>query len=139
MKIKMMIKKMIKKKIMMIKKMVVNKVPKMDNKIKYLFSFPFVLSNLNINVNDSDPIITQFAYGVLLISLVAFFCFMNIAGYVIVIYLIQKSDYETKYPKFTRIINYFKKVNLIFLSVEILLCFICLILLIFFSLLFIIK
>jgi hypothetical protein len=111
----------------------------MNNQIKYLFSFPFVLSNLNINVNDSDPIITQFAYGVLLISLVAFFCFINIAGYIIVIYLIQKSDYETKYPKFTRIINYFKKVNLIFLSIEILLCFVCLILLIFFSLLFVVK
>lgn len=109
------------------------------NNIKYLFSFPFIFYNLDINVNDSDPIITQFAYGVLLISLVAFFCFTNIAGYVIVIYLIQKSDYETKYPKFARLINYYKKVNLVFLSIEILLCFICLILLILFSLLFIVK
>jgi hypothetical protein len=110
-----------------------------NNNIKYLFSFPFVLYNLDINVNDSDPIITQFAYGILLISLVAFFCYINIAGYVIVIYLIQKSDYETKYPKFARFINYYKNVNLVFLSIEILLCFICLILLIFFSLLFILK
>lgn len=110
-----------------------------NNNIKYLFSFPFVFYNLDINVSDSDPIITQFAYGVLLISLVAFFCFTNIVGYVIVIYLIQKSDYETKYPKFTRLINYYKNINLVFLSIEILLCFICLILLIFFSLLFIVK
>lgn len=110
-----------------------------NNNVKYLFSFPFVLFNLDINVDDSDPIITQFAYGVLLISLVAFFCFTNIAGYVIVVYLIQKSNYETKYPKFTRLINYYKKVNLIFLSIEIILCFICLILLISFSLLFIVK
>src|SRR5258708_1730629 len=86
--------------------------------------------NLGISVDDSDPTITQFAYGILLISLVAFFCYINIAGYVIVIYLIQKSDYETKYPKFARLINYYKKVNLVFLSIEILLCFICLILLI---------
>lgn len=110
-----------------------------NNNLKYLFSFPFVFYNLDINVNDSDPIITQFAYGILLISLVAFFCFINIAGYVIVIYLIQKSDYETKYPKFARLINYYKNINLVFLSIEILLCFICLILLIFFSLLFIVK
>lgn len=69
-------------------------------------------------LHDSDPIITQFAYGVLLISLVAFFCFTNIVGYLIVIYLIQKSDYETKYPKFARLINYYKNINLV-LSIEI--------------------
>lgn len=111
----------------------------MKNNIKYLFSFPLVFSNLNINVNDSDPVITQFAYGVLLLSLVAFCCFINIAGYVLIIYLIQKSDYETKYPKFAKVINYYKNVNLIFLSIEIILCFICLTLLISFSVLFIIK
>lgn len=110
-----------------------------NNNVKYSFSFPLVFLNLGISVDDSDPVITQFAYGVLLISLVAFFCYINIAGYVIIIFLIQKSDYETKYPKFARFINYFKKVNLVFLSIEILLCFICLILLIFFSLLFIVK
>jgi hypothetical protein len=111
----------------------------MKNNFKYLFSFPFIFYNLDINVNESDPTITQFAYGVFLISLVAFFCFINIAGYVIVIFLIQKSNYETKYPKFARFINYYKNINLVFLSVEILLCFICLILLIFFSLLYLIK
>jgi hypothetical protein len=111
----------------------------MKNNFKHLFSFPFIFYNLNVNVDESDPIITQFAYGVFLISLVAFFCFINIAGYVIVIYLIQKSDYGKKYPKFARLINYYKNINLIFLSIEILLCFICLILLIFFSLLYLIK
>jgi hypothetical protein len=61
-----------------------------NNNMKYLFSFPFIFYNLDINVNDSDPTITQFAYGMLIISLVAFFCYINIAGYIIVIYLIQK-------------------------------------------------
>lgn len=37
------------------------KVTIMKNNIKYLLSFPFILSNLDINVNDSDPIITQLA------------------------------------------------------------------------------
>jgi hypothetical protein len=110
-----------------------------NNNVKYLFSFPFIFYNLDMNVSDSDPTITQFAYGMLIISLVAFFCFINIAGYVIVIYLIDKSNYETKYPKFARLISYYKGVNLVFLSIEILLCFICLILLIFFSSLFILR
>ena len=124
---------------MEINKLAVVMLPMVNNKTKYLFSFPFVLANLNINVDDSDPTITQFAYGMLLISLVAFFCYINIAGYIIIIYLIQKSEYEIKYPRFARFINYYKKVNLVFLSIEILLCFICLTLLIFFSLLFIVK
>jgi hypothetical protein len=110
-----------------------------NNYMKHLFSFPFIFYNLDINVDDSDPIITQFAYGMFLISLVAFFCFINIAGYVIVIFLIQKGNYEEKYPKFSRIINYYKKVNLVFLVIEVILCFICLILLIFFSSLFILR
>jgi len=122
-----------------INKYLIIKLPMENNYTKYSFSFPFVFFNLGISVDDSDPTITQFAYGILLISLVAFFCYINIAGYVIVIYLIQKSDYETKYPKFARLINYYKKVNLVFLSIEILLCFICLILLIFFSLLYMVK
>lgn len=111
----------------------------MKNNKKYLFSFPFIFFNLDLNVNDSDPIITQLAYGVFLLSLVAFFCYINIAGYVIVIYLIQKSDYKTKYPKFAKFIDYYKNVNLVFLSIEILLCFVCLILLIFFSFLYLVK
>ena len=110
-----------------------------NNNMIYSFSLPLILANLSINIDDSDPIITQFAYGIFLLTLVALFCYINIASYIIVIYLIQKSDYEIKYPRFAKYINYYKKVNLIFLSIEILLCFICLILIIFFSLLFIIK
>ena len=56
----------------------------------WLFLILILNHNLNIDINDSDPVIIQFAYGVLLISLVAFFCYINIADYVIIIYLIQK-------------------------------------------------
>jgi len=111
----------------------------MKNNTKYLFSFPFILTNLDINVNDSDPMITQLAYGVFLLSLVALFCFINILGYITTYYLIQKGNYELKYPKLKRLIEHFKGVTLIYLIIEVLLCFICLILLIIFSILFIIK
>jgi len=111
----------------------------MKNNLKYLFWFPFILTNSDMNVNDSDPIITQFAYGVFLISLVALFCFINILGYIISYYLIQKGNYELKYPKLKRLINYFKRVGLVYLIIEGLLCLTCLILLVVFSILFIIK
>jgi hypothetical protein len=57
----------------------------MKNNFKYLFSFPFILYNLDINVNDSDPTITQLAYGVFLLTLVTLFCFINIIGYFLLI------------------------------------------------------
>lgn len=113
----------------------------MKNNFKYLFSFPFVLSNLDINVNNSDPVITQLAYGVFLLSLVALFCLINILGYIISYYIIQKGNYEfiKNYPNLKRMINYFERVSLVYLLIEGLLCFLCLILLIMFSILFIIK
>jgi hypothetical protein len=111
----------------------------MKNNIKYLFSIPFILTNLDINVNDSVPIISPLAYGVFLLSLVALLCFINILGYILSYYLIQKGNYEIKYPKIKILISYFKRVSLIYLIIEGLLCLTCLILLIIFSILFIIK
>jgi hypothetical protein len=121
-----------------VKKMKVVKLPMKNNNVKYLFSFPFIFYNLDINISDSDPMITQLAYGVFLLSLVAFFCLINILGYLLAYYLIQKGNYEVKYPKFARIINYYKKVNLFFLVIEAILCLTCLTILIFYSSLFII-
>jgi hypothetical protein len=98
------------------KKLKIVELPMVNNDMKYLFSFPFIFYNLDINVSDSDSMITQLAYGVFLLSLVAFFCLINILGYLLAYYLIQKGNYEVKYPKFSRIINYYKKVNLFFSS-----------------------
>jgi hypothetical protein len=111
----------------------------MKNNMKYLLSFPIVLSNLDLNVSDSDPMITQLAYGTFLLSLVALFCFVNISGYVIVHYILLKGNYEDKYPRLKRLIKYFKTVGLVYLTVEVLLCLTCLILLNVFSLLFILR
>ena len=103
------------------------------NRVTHLSSFPLIFYNLDINVNDSDPVIAQLAYGVFLLSLVAFFCLINIIGYLLTYYLIQKGNYEVKYPKFSRIINYYKNTTLVFLIVEIILCLVCLGILIFYS------
>lgn len=84
---------------------------KFKNNIKYLFSFPLIFTNLDINVNDSEPMTTQLAYGVFLLSLVD--------------------------PKFKGIIKYFKGISLTFIIIDGLLCLTCLILLVIFF--FIIK
>jgi hypothetical protein len=104
-----------------------------------LFTFPLILSNLNIDISETDPTINQLAYGVFLLTLVAIFCFINIIGYVLTYYLIQKGDYEIKYLKLSKLINYYKKVNFIFVTIEIIMCLFCLLILNVYSFLFIFK
>ena len=95
---------------------------------------PLILSKLDITVTDNHSSLTQMSYGVFLISLVALFCLINIIGYMIVNIIINKVDYEKRYPRLSKIINYYKKMSLIYISIDIILCLICLLLLVFFSL-----
>lgn len=121
-----------------IKTFLVIKVP-MENNIKHSFLLTWILSNLNIEVSSTDSDVTQLAYAVFLLSLIAILCFLNVLGYFLAYYFFQKGNYEEKYPKLTGLINYFKKLNFVFLIIEILLCFICLATLASFSLLILFK
>jgi len=67
------------------------------------------------------------------LSLVALICFINVLGFIITYFLIQQGNYENKYPKWSKIINYYKKSSLVYVSIEAFLCLICLLLLVFFS------
>ena len=103
-------------------------------KITQSFSlFSLILSQLNLNVDDTASNLTQFSYGIFLLSLVALICFINVLGFMITYILIQKGNYEHKYPKLSKIINYYKKSTLIYVSVEAFLCLVCLLLLVLFS------
>ena len=104
---------------------------------KTSWMLPFLLSNLGLeeNINSNSDI----SYGVFLLSLIALICFINVLGLLSVHILIQKKDYETKYPKFKKIINYYKNTSLVYVIIEALLCFICLFILILFSFLRIIS
>jgi putative copper export protein len=110
-----------------------------SNRINYSksFSLTFILNQLDINITDNASSLLQFSYGVFLLSIVGLFCFINIIGYILTFYLIQKSNYEIKYPRLNNFINRYKNISLIYLSIEILLCLFCLILLVIFSLLYI--
>ena len=97
---------------------------------------PFILSSLNLNVSDNDTTLTQLSFGVFLLSLVALLCLINIVGYMIGYYLIHNGKYEEKYPKLSRFITFYKKSTVFFIVIEILLCVICLLILLVFSLLY---
>ena len=106
---------------------------KFNKNIRQSFLFNFIFSHLNLNIDETASHFTQFSYGVFLLSLVAMFCFINVIGFLITYILIQQGDYENKYPKFKKIINYFKKSTLLYVAIEALLCLSCLILLVCFS------
>ena len=99
--------------------------------------FGFIFSQLNLNVDETASSLTQISYGVFLLSFVALICFLNVVGFMITYVLIQKGNYEIKYPKLRKFINYYKKSTLVYVSIEALLCLICLILLVYFSFLYV--
>ena len=103
-------------------------------KISQSFSlFSFILSQLNINVDDTASNFTQFSYGIFLLSFVSLICFINVLGFMITYILIQKGNYEQKYPKLSKIINFYKKTSLVYVSIEAFLCFISLLILVLYS------
>jgi len=128
--------KMILLNIMKIKRIQLNKMKiKNQNNYRKSFSLAFILSCLDLNINENSSILTKFSFSVFLLSLIAMLCFINILGFLFVYIFIQQGEYEKKYPKFKIIINYYKNSTLIYVIIEILICFSCLLLLIIFSIL----
>lgn len=95
--------------------------------------FGYIFSQLNLNVEDTASSLIQVSYGVLLLSLVALICFINVLCFMVTYILIHKGDYENRYPKLQKFINYYKNTTLVYVSIEAFLCLICLILLVCFS------
>ena len=76
----------------------------------------------------------RFCYSIFLLNLVALVCFIQIIGYILSYILIQNIEYKNKFPILSKFLDRFKKMGLIYLSIEVILCFICLMLIFLFSL-----
>ena len=92
---------------------------------------------MNLNVSEDDSTLTQLSFGVFILSLVALLCLINIVAYMIGYYLVNNGQYEVKYPKLSKFITFYKKSTVFFLVIEILMCIICLLILLVFSLLYV--
>ena len=89
------------------------------NKSKYCFILPFIIKTLGKEVPaEADPFI-KLSFNVLILLIIVLLSFINIIGYFLSIYLINKYDIETKFPKFSWIIRKYEQSNLIFVSIEI--------------------
>ena len=109
----------------------------MKQQNNYSFYLPLILSNLDINVSNTDSSIIQLSYAVFLLSLIALYSLINIIGYMTTYILIQIGNYEEKYPRLKKIINYYKKGSLVFIIIDVIFCFTCLLILLISSLTFI--
>ena len=95
--------------------------------LKYSFIIPFIFLKLGNEIPaDVEPIIT-YSFNMFILSLITLVCLINIIGYFISIYLINKYDVEKRYPKYIKIIRYFEKSQILFVIIEIIICFYCLI------------
>lgn len=94
--------------------------------LKYSFIIPFIFLKLGNEIPaDVEPIIT-YSFNMFILSLITLVCLMAIIGYFISIYLINKYDVEKRYPKYIKIIRYFEKSQILFVIIEIIICFSCL-------------
>ena len=90
-----------------------------ENKFKNAYLLPFIFAKLNPNITpETEPIVT-YAFSMFILNLAVLICFFNIAGYILSIYLVNKYDIETKFPKFKRYINFYKSTSKFFLVLEI--------------------
>jgi hypothetical protein len=112
-----------------------------NNRINYSksFSLAFILSLLDINSIENASKITQLSFSVFLFSLIALLCFLNVIGFLIVYIFIENKNYESKYPRLKNLINYYKKSSLFFVIIEGIICLSCLLLLVFFSIIYVLS
>ena len=70
----------------------------------------FFLFSILSNLETGNSSLNQFAFGIFILSIKCLLCFLNISFYLISYYLIQKGNYENKYPSFRKLINYYKNI-----------------------------
>jgi hypothetical protein len=96
-------------------------------KYKEAYILPFLFAKFNPNVTaEAEPFIS-YSFSMFILSLLVLFCFFNIIGYIISIYLIDKYDIETKFPYFKRYIKFYSSTSKILLVLEIIIAFVFLI------------
>ena len=101
---------------------------------KYSFLFALILKSLDIQLSPDASQLVNLAFGTFILSLICLLNFFNVVGYLIALYLVNKYDVETKFPKFKKVILYYENSSLFFVFLEGLICVLFLLCIIIFSL-----
>lgn len=78
--------------------------------------FSFTLTDI---MPDSVSGLEKMLYGIIILTLLTLWSFIDIIGHFFTIYLIDHAKIKEKYPKLIPVLNYFKKTNYIYLIFEI--------------------
>jgi hypothetical protein len=105
-----------------------NKDVKLTNRQSLIL--PFILNILDINIPEGSENLTNYAFGVMIFSLVTLLCFINVLGYFLSFYILDNYNIETRFPKLNKIKSYYKNTTLIFIIYESLFGIFCLLFLI---------
>ena len=97
---------------------------------KSSFLFPFIIQNMGANINTETDDIIRYSFSMFTLSLIVLISFINIMGFLLSLYLINKYDIETKFPKFKKIIKYYENSNKIFIIFEVILSIVILLIMI---------
>jgi len=97
---------------------------------KYNYFIPFIFNLLGKDISpDAEPIVI-YSFNMLILSLIVLFCFINIFGYFMALYLIKRLDLINRFPKINKFIKYYENTNFILLIIEISICLLFLIIII---------
>jgi hypothetical protein len=92
------------------------------DKLIYCFFLPFILKSIGTDIDaNSDPII-RFAFSIAVLAIICLISFINLIGYFSSLYIINKYDIQSKYPKIYNYLKHYEKVTLFFIVFEILTC-----------------
>jgi hypothetical protein len=80
--------------------------------------FPFSFINIPV-MPDSLSSFQKILFGIMILTFLTLWSFIDIVGHFIILYLIDHRKIEAKYPKLKPLLNYFKKTNYLFLGIEI--------------------
>jgi len=73
-----------------------------------------ILPIINIDwsiLPDTSTGFHKLLLSTLILSIILLWCFFNIIGYFIILYGINYTNLENRYPRFKRLINYFKNIG----------------------------
>jgi len=88
-----------------------------NNTRLHSFALPFILNLLGKEPSDNDPFMVVI-FQILILSIICLLCFINAIGYFSAIYLLNKFDLETKYPRLYKFIKYFERSSFVYAMIE---------------------
>ncbi len=98
-----------------------NSIIRINNPRSHSFALPIILNLLGKEPSDNDPFMVVI-FQILILGIICLLCFINVIGYFSAIYLLNKFNLETKYPKLSKFLKYFERSSFVYILIEGFIC-----------------